>query len=59
MPSNLPTPDKSPPVQGDIKNLIDTVQRYQAVRELRSPKGIDCPSYDSKEVIKRSLDDTN
>jgi transposase-like protein len=41
-----------------IKKLIDEVQCYQIVRELRWPEGIICPSCQSKEVIKRGFDDT-
>ncbi len=42
----------------NIKNLIDDVQCYQTVRELRWPDGIECPSCQSKQVIKRGFDDT-
>jgi len=45
-------------VQVNIKNLIDDVQCYQTVRELRWPEGIECPSCASKHVIKRGFDDT-
>ena len=51
-------------MQINIKNLIDDVQCYQTVRELRWPEGITCPScestllLDSKYVIKRGFDDT-
>jgi len=45
-------------VQVNIKNLINDVQCYQTVRELRWPDGIACPSCASKHVIKRSFDDT-
>ena len=41
-----------------ITRLIDDVQCYQTVRELRWPDGVACPSCDSKEVIKRGFDDT-
>src|SRR5712691_3601524 len=41
-----------------IKKLIDDVQCYQTVRELRWPDGVECPSCQSKEVIKRGFDDT-
>src|SRR6266699_1528559 len=58
MTSHLPTPDRSPMVQVNIKKLIDEVQCYQTVRELRWPDGITCPSCQSKEVIKRGFDDT-
>jgi Transposase zinc-ribbon domain len=44
-------------VQVNIKNLIDEVQCYQTVRELRWPDGIVCPSCESQEVIKRGFDD--
>jgi transposase-like protein len=45
-------------VQVNIKKLIDDVQCYQTVRELRWPDGIECPSCESKQVIKRGFDDT-
>ena len=45
-------------MQVNIKHLIDEVQCYQTVRELRWPDGIDCPSCESKQVIKRDFDDT-
>ena len=45
-------------MQVNIKNLVDDVQCYQTVRDLRWPDGIDCPSCQSKEVIKRGFDDT-
>jgi transposase-like protein len=45
-------------VQVNIKNLIDDVQCYQTVREWRWPDGIECPSCQSKHVIKRGFDDT-
>jgi transposase-like protein len=45
-------------VQVNIKNLIDDVQCYQTVRELRWPDGVPCPSCESKSVIKRGFDDT-
>ena len=45
-------------MQVNIKNLIDEVQCYQTVRELRWPDGIVCPSCESQEVIKRGFDDT-
>lgn len=44
--------------QGNIKNLIDDVQCYQTVRELRGPDGVQCPACESQHVIKRGLDDT-
>ena len=40
-----------------IKHLIDEVQCYQIVRELRWPDGIACPSRASQHVIKRGFDD--
>src|SRR2546422_7494130 len=58
MPSHFPIPDRSPMVQINIKNLIDDVQCYQTVRELRWPDGIACPSCESQQVIKRGFDDT-
>src|SRR5262245_66406007 len=58
MPSHFPIPDRSPAVQINIKNLIDDVQCYQTVRELRWPDGITCPSCEAKQVIKRGFDDT-
>ena len=45
-------------MQVNIKNLIDDVQCYQTVRELRWPDGIECPSCQSTQVIKRGFDDT-
>ena len=42
-------------LQINIKNLIDDVQCYQTVRELRWPDGIACPSCQSKQVIKRGF----
>ena len=45
-------------LQVNIKNLIDAVQCYQTVRELRWPDGVACPSCESKQVIKRGFDDT-
>jgi hypothetical protein len=42
-------------VQVNIKRLIDDVQCYQTVRELRWPEGIACPSCASKYVIKRGF----
>src|SRR3954452_7328172 len=58
MRAHFPTPDRSPTLQVNIKNLIDEVQCYQTVRELRWPDGIACPSCQSKQVIKRGFDDT-
>jgi transposase-like protein len=45
-------------VQVNIKHLIDEVQCYQTVRELRWPDGVVCPSCESQEVMKRGCDDT-
>ena len=45
-------------MQVNIKNLIDDVQCYQTVRELRWPDGVVCPSCESQQVIKRGFDDT-
>jgi len=45
-------------VQVNIKNLIDDVQCYQTVRDLRWPDGVTCPSCESTSVIKRGFDDT-
>src|SRR5215470_13291203 len=56
--SHVPTPDRSPTVQVNIKRLIDAVQCYQTVRELRWPDGIACPSCQPTQVIKRGCDDT-
>jgi DNA-directed RNA polymerase subunit RPC12/RpoP len=45
-------------LQVNIKTLVDDVQCYQTVRELRWPDGVACPSCQSKQVIKRGFDDT-
>ena len=45
-------------MQVNIKNLIDDGHCYQTVRELRWSDGIECPSCQSKQVIKRGFDDT-
>ena len=45
-------------LQVNIMNLIDDVQCYQIVRELRWPDGMTCPSCQSPQVIKRGFDDT-
>jgi transposase-like protein len=45
-------------VQVNITKLIDDVQCYQRVRELRWPDGVQCPSCASPQVIKRGFDDT-
>ena len=58
MRAHFPTPDRSPTLQINITSLIDDVQCYQTVRELRWPDGIACPSCQSKHVIKRGCDDT-
>jgi transposase-like protein len=58
MPSHSTTPDWSPTVQINITNLIDDVQCYQTVRELRWPDGITCPCCASQHIIKRGFDDT-
>ena len=58
MSSQFPPSDRSPTVQVNIKNLIDEVQCYRTVRELRWPDGVRCPSCESIQVIKRGFDDT-
>src|SRR5262249_5020712 len=58
MPSQFPTPDRSPMVQVNITHLIDDVQCYQTVRALRWPDGVTCPSCEFKYVIKRGFDET-
>jgi hypothetical protein len=45
-------------VQVSIKPLIDDVQCYQTVRELRRPDGVACPACQFTQVIKRGCDDT-
>jgi len=45
-------------VQVNIKRLIDDVECYQTVRELRWADGMTCPSWQSTQVIKRGCDDT-
>ena len=45
-------------MQVNITNLIDDVQCYQTVRELRWPDGVVCPSCESTYVIKRGCDET-
>jgi transposase-like protein len=42
----------------NMKHLVDDVQCYQTVRELRWPDGVACPSCESQQVIKRGCDDT-
>src|SRR5207244_7503974 len=56
--SHFPTSDRSPTLQVNIKKLIDEVQCYQTIREMRWPDSVVCPSCQSKEVIKRGFDDT-
>src|SRR5262247_4415001 len=56
--SHSTIPDWSATVQVNIKRLIDNVQCYQTVRELRWPDGMTCPSCQSTQVIKRGFDDT-
>jgi len=45
-------------VQANLKKLSADVQCYQTVRELRGPDGVECPSCQSTQVIKRGVDDT-
>ena len=45
-------------MQVNIKHLVDDGQGYQTVRELRWPDGVECPSCQSTQVIKRGFDDT-
>jgi transposase-like protein len=45
-------------VQVNITHLVDDVQCYQTVRELRWPHGVVCPACESTQVIKRGFDDT-
>ena len=45
-------------MQVNIKNLVDDGQCYQTVRDLRWPDGVECPSCESKHVVKRGVDDT-
>jgi hypothetical protein len=56
MTSHAAIPYRSLTVQVNIKNLVDDVQCYQTVRELRWPDGVACPSCESKYVIKRGLE---
>jgi transposase-like protein len=51
-------PGRSPTVRVNIRHLIDDVQCYQTVCELRWPNGIEYPSCQSTHVIKRGVDDT-
>ena len=45
-------------MQVNSKNLINDVQCFQTVRELRWPDGLTCPSCQSIQIIKRGFDDT-
>ncbi len=45
-------------MQVNILNLIDDVQGYQTVRDLRWPDGVGCLSCEATTVIKRGFDDT-
>ena len=45
-------------MQVNSKHLVDDVQCYQIIRELRWPDGVACPSCQSTQVIKRGFDDT-
>jgi transposase-like protein len=45
-------------VQVNITKLIDDVQCYQTVRALRWADGVQCPSCESQQAIKRGCDDT-
>ena len=45
-------------MQVNITKLIDDVQCYQTVRDLRCPDGITCPACQPTQVIKRGFDDT-
>jgi len=42
-------------VQVNIKHLINDVQCYQTVRELRWPDGVVCPSCESKYSSSREV----
>ncbi len=44
-------------MQVNSKNLIDEVQWYKTVRELRWPDSIQCPSCQSTQVMQRGFDD--
>ena len=57
MTAHVPHHARSPTLQVNIKNLIDDGQCYQTIRELRWPEGIQCPSCQSKQVMKRGFDD--
>ena len=54
-PSHSTIPDRSPSVPVNIKNLIDDVQCYQTVRELRWAAGVRCPSCESQRVTSTAL----
>ena len=45
-------------MQVNIKKLIDDAQCYDTVRKLRWAGGIQCPSCDTKNVIRRGYDET-
>ena len=45
-------------MQVNIQNLIDDGKCYETVRKLRWPDGVDYPSCESKEIVKRGFDDT-
>jgi transposase-like protein len=45
-------------LQVNLKNLVDDVQCYQTVRELRWPDSVACPSCQTTQAIKRGFDDT-
>ena len=45
-------------MQVNIKNLVDDVQCYQTVRDLRWPDGSECPACQSTQVLKRGFEDT-
>ena len=44
-------------MQVNIKNLVDDVQCYQTVRDLRWPDGINCTAGKSKQVIEHGFND--
>jgi len=56
--SHAAIPHRSPTLHVNIKHLVDDVQCYQTVRELRWPDGVACPSCESQHGMKRGLDDT-
>ena len=45
-------------MQVNIEKLIDDAQCYDTVRKLRWAGGIQCPSCDTKNVIRRGHDET-